>query len=268
MAQKRMFSPEIVGSDAFIEMSMTAQCLYFHLGMRADDDGFVNPQVTMRMIGANADDLRILIAKRFLLQFESGVVVVKHWRINNFVRKDRYKPSNYLDEKSVLRVKENQSYTLDASQGKPIYEVPWKSDAEIRSTIGQPDDNTLVNAGKVRLGKVRIEKDVDRDKVPCGEFKNVFLTPEEKKKLVDRYGRSATIQIVDELSTYMKSKGKAYRDHYATLLNWAKRKGVVEKSPPLAPPPDLKISPEEAAHAAKKVSEMTKALSERKTFKI
>lgn len=152
-----MFSPEIVGSDAFIEMPVTTQCLYFHLAMRADDDGFVNPNITMRMVGANSDDLKVLIAKRFLLQFQNGVVVVKHWRINNFIRKDRYKPTTYLDERSQLRVKENMSYTLDPNQGKDIALVPWKSDADVRYLNGQPDDSTTVNTGKVRIGKVRID---------------------------------------------------------------------------------------------------------------
>lgn len=151
-----MFSPDIVGSDSFIEMPVSAQVLYFHLGMRADDDGFVTPQITMRMIGANADDLRILLAKRFVLQFENGIIVIKHWRMNNFIRKDRYKPTNYIEQKKLLRVKENMAYTIDEKQGMPIEDVIWKSDVDVRSTIGQPKDNTLVNAGKDRLGKDRL----------------------------------------------------------------------------------------------------------------
>lgn len=218
-----MFSPDIVGSDAFIEMPVTAQCLYFHLGMRADDDGFVNPQTTMRMVGANGDDLKILIAKRFLLQFQNGVVVVKHWRINNFIRKDRYKETNYLDEKKLLRVKENQAYTLDENQGNPIYLVPWKSESDIRSTIGQPNDNTTVNAGKDRLGKVRIGK-VRIEKTASGEFRNVFLTDEERKKLVDSLNEDAVGVLITELDTYIESTGKKYKSHYATLQNWARRR--------------------------------------------
>jgi hypothetical protein len=232
MAQRRMFSPEIVGTDAFIEMPVSAQVLYFHLGMRADDDGFVNPQITMRITGANADDLRILLAKKFLLQFANGVVVVKHWRINNFIRRDRYKQTNYIEERSLLRVKENNAYTIDESQGNPIDLVPWKSDAETRISSGQPNDNALVNAGKVRLGKDRLEKQQH------GEFENVFLSVEEKTKLTERYGSSAARTLIEELSTYLKSSGKRYRDHYATLLNWAKRKGVVENRKP-APPQKL-----------------------------
>src|SRR5271157_5587280 len=112
MAQKRMFSLDIVGSDAFLEMPTTSRELYFQLGMRADDDGFVNPQIIMRLLGANVDDLRVLIGKRFVLPFENGVIVMKHWRINNFIRKDRYKETLYLEQKKQLRVKTNNAYTL------------------------------------------------------------------------------------------------------------------------------------------------------------
>lgn len=129
------------------------------------------------------------------------------------------------------------------------------------------DNVTNVTLDKNRIDKNRIDN-IKGDKVPCGEFKNVLLSQDEMRKLVERYGRTATIQIVEELSSYMKSKGKVYRDHYATLLNWAKRKGVVEKLPPPPPPPDLSMSAEEAARAAQKVSEITKSLSDRKTFKV
>lgn len=91
-----MFSPDIVDSDAFLDMPTSSQLLYFHLGMRADDDGFVNPKKIMRMVGANGDDLKVLLTKRFLLPFESGVVVIKHWLIHNLIRKDRYKETMYV----------------------------------------------------------------------------------------------------------------------------------------------------------------------------
>ena len=166
-----MFSSDIVSSDAFIEMPVTSQCLYFHLGVRADDDGFVNPNITMRMVNASGDDLKILIAKRFLLPFQNGVVVVKHWRINNFIRKDRYKETNYTDEKQMLRVKDNMAYTLDESQGQPIALVPWKSDREVRLSLGQP----TVNAGEGRVGKVRIGKDTTRSDEVGFEYDPLFI---------------------------------------------------------------------------------------------
>ena len=224
MAQKRMFSPEIVGSDAFIEMPVTAQCLYFHLGMRADDDGFVNPQITMRMVGANTDDLKILIAKRFVLQFSNGVVVVKHWRLNNFIRKDRYRPTNYTDEKNLLRVKDNQAYTLDEAQGLPIALVPWKSDVEIRSTSGQPDVIPTVNAGKVRIGKDRLGEDRIVNKQSYGEFKNVLLTVEEYNALCTALTEPIVQTLIAELDEYIESKGVKYKSHRATIQTWARRR--------------------------------------------
>lgn len=106
-----MFSPDIVQSDAFLDMPVSSQALYFHLGMFADDDGFVNPKRIMRMVGVGEDDLKVLIGKRFVLPFENGVVVIKHWKINNLVRKDWYKETQYIELKERLTVKPNGAYT-------------------------------------------------------------------------------------------------------------------------------------------------------------
>ena len=112
MAERRMFSTKIVDSDAFLDMPLSAQALYFHLNMRADDDGFVNnPKKIQRMVGASDDDLKLLIAKRFLLAFDSGVVVVKHWLMHNLIRKDRYHPTQYQEEYRTLYLKDNHAYT-------------------------------------------------------------------------------------------------------------------------------------------------------------
>lgn len=111
MAQRRLFSPDIVESDAFLEMPTSTQALYFHLGMNADDDGFVNPKKIMRMMGAVDDDLKVLIGKRFVLPFENGVVVIKHWLVHNSIRKDRYHATQYREEKARLVVKEGGVYT-------------------------------------------------------------------------------------------------------------------------------------------------------------
>ena len=112
MAHKRMFSLSVVDTDAFLEMPPTAQNLYFHLGMRADDDGFVgNPKKIYKMLGSGDDDLRILIGKRFVLMFESGVIVIKHWLTNNYIRQNRYNETTYIEEKSSLSLKPNRIYT-------------------------------------------------------------------------------------------------------------------------------------------------------------
>lgn len=112
MAEKRMFSRVIIDSDAFLEMPLSAQALYFHLSMRADDDGFVgNPQRMRTMVGASEDDLKLLIVKRFLLPFPSGVMVIKHWRLHNTIKSDRYKPTTYIEELDTLTLDGNRAYT-------------------------------------------------------------------------------------------------------------------------------------------------------------
>lgn len=123
MADKRMFSKSIVDSDAFIDMPLSAQALYFHLGMRADDDGFVNsPRKIQKMISASEDDGRLLAAKGFIIPFDSGVVVIKHWKIHNTIKSDRYKPTAYLEEKARLFEKANKAYTLDPAESVPKLE--------------------------------------------------------------------------------------------------------------------------------------------------
>ena len=113
MAEKRMFTKKITDTDAFLEMPLSTQALYFHLNMHADDDGFVgNPRRMARLIGASEDDLRILIAKRFILVCDAtGVIVIKHWRMHNTLRMDRYHPTEYQEELSKLFLKTNNSYT-------------------------------------------------------------------------------------------------------------------------------------------------------------
>lgn len=112
MANRRMFSMKIIDTDAFLDMPVSAQNLYFHLCMRADDDGFVsNPKKVMRMVGSTDDDYKILCIKRFLIQFPSGICVIKHWLIHNYIQKDRYEPSQWIEEKNSLSIKENKVYT-------------------------------------------------------------------------------------------------------------------------------------------------------------
>lgn len=148
MAERRMFAKTIIDSDVFIDMPLSTQALYFHLSMRADDDGFINnPKKIQRMVGASDDDLKILVMKRYLLPFESGVVVVKHWKIHNYIQKDRYKPTVYTEEKAMLEIKENGSYTeciQDVS--KMETQVRLGKDSIVQSNIGElegdvPDTN-------------------------------------------------------------------------------------------------------------------------------
>lgn len=151
MAERRMFAKTIVLSDAFLDMPMSARCLYFTLGMFADDDGFVNsPRGIMRQCGASDDDLKVLLAKKFLLAFDSGVIVIKHWRINNYLRSDRYAETKYLDEKKSLIIDQNGSYVQPKEAGIP----------------GGIPNSGIPRLGKDRLvevseGKDRLEEDKD-----------------------------------------------------------------------------------------------------------
>ena len=138
MAERRMFAKTIIDSDAFLDMPSSTQMLYFHLSMRADDDGFVNnPKRIMRMIGVANDDLKVLVGKKFILTFDSGVIVIKHWKLHNYIQKDRYKETVYQEEKQQIVEKENKSYSLETKCIQDGY------------------------TGKVRLGKVSIGKSKD-----------------------------------------------------------------------------------------------------------
>ena len=131
MAERRMFAKTIVDSDPFLDMPLSTQALYFHLSMRADDDGFINnAKKIQRMIGASDDDLRMLAAKRFIIPFESGIVVIKHWKIHNYIRGDRKKDTVYPEEMALLMEKENGAYSLKAEEPvlieAPSEETPRK----------------------------------------------------------------------------------------------------------------------------------------------
>lgn len=162
MANKRMFSKQIIDSDAFLEMPLSTQALYFHLSMRADDDGFLNnAKQIMRLICANQNDYDLLLAKRFIIQFDDGICVIKHWRINNYLRKDRYRATIYKDEKSKLRIKENGAYTLNQNKGLPlVYQ------GETEALPGQPS-----------IDKTREEENrLDKDSVDKTREENVSLS--------------------------------------------------------------------------------------------
>ena len=143
MAERRMFAKTIIDSDAFLEMPVTSQLLYFHLSMRADDDGFVNkPKYLMRMVGCKDDDLKLLFVKKFLIPFESGVVVIKHWKIHNYIRKDTYTETKYKEEKATLELDENSAYRL--AEASPLQIC---------------DESVTSPSTQVRLGKERIGQD-------------------------------------------------------------------------------------------------------------
>lgn len=163
-----MFSKSIVLSDAFLDMPATTRCLYFTLSMVADDDGFVDsPKSIMRQCGASDDDLKVLCGKKFVLPFESGIIVIKHWRINNFLRKDRHKATNYTEELATLEVEPNGAYR----RVEQLELIPQEQEAkpkkvalterQPRNDIEQVEKVYLENYAKLyERGVLKIEKPV------------------------------------------------------------------------------------------------------------
>ena len=223
MAERRMFAKTIIDSDAFLEMPTTSQLLYFHLAMRADDDGFVNkPKSLMRMVGCKDDDLKLLFVKKFLIPFESGVVVIKHWKIHNYIAKDRYTETKYKEEKATLMLDENNAYTQ-------VVDDPYTG------RIQSVDESlTQVRLGKDREGKDRLgegsigEGDEDIN-VPTktirhkyGSYKNVLLSDEDMEKLMTEFPHDG-IERIERLSEYIASTGKKYKNHLATIRSWSRK---------------------------------------------
>ena len=202
MAERRMFAKTIIDSDAFLEMPMSAQALYFHLGMRADDDGFINnPKKIQRMVGASEDDLKLLMAKNFIIPFESGVVVIKHWKIHNYIKADRYKPTVYQEEKAFLSQRENGSYTLDT---RCIQDVS-KMDTECIQDVSKSD--TQVRLGKVRIGQDRLGEVIEESAV-------AEQTTIDYQSIVDDYNN--TCKSLPQVKSLSDARRKAIKARVRT----------------------------------------------------
>ena len=182
MAERRMFAKTIIDSDAFLDMPLSTQALYFHLSMRADDEGFINNQKKIqRMVGASDDDLKLLILKNFIIPFESGVVVIKHWKIHNYIRGDRKKATAYPEEMALLEEKENGAYTF--RKDLPVIEVKTDekitclpSDSQVTVKCLSSDSQVPVKC-QHRIGKDRIGKDrIGEDRGSCNEVVDLYHT--------------------------------------------------------------------------------------------
>lgn len=184
MAEKRMFSKSIIDSDEFLDMPLSAQALYFHLSMRADDDGFINgPARIQRTIGCSPDDFKLLLVKRFLIQFETGVVVIKHWRIHNYIAKDRYHETMYIEEKERLFVDANKAYSLEPTSQKlfknKVINLQNNNDTSLYPSCIQNVYNldTQISIDKNRLDKSSIDKnsiESDADNVTVDNYIDFF----------------------------------------------------------------------------------------------
>lgn len=166
MANRRMFSLSVTDTDGFLDMPISSRLLYYELGMRADDDGFVsNWKKIIRFAGLAEDDMRVLISKKFIIPFDSGVIVIRHWRLNNYLRNDRYTPTIYQEEKSKLETDSN------------VYQLKDAEKTELLPS-GIPTDIPTGNPGKDRLGKVSIDKDSIgegcRERINYDEFVAIY----------------------------------------------------------------------------------------------
>ena len=217
VAERRMFAKTIIDSDAFLDMSVTARLLYYDLSMRADDDGFVNsPKKIMRMIGASEDDLRMLAARKFIIPFDNGVVVIKHWKIHNYIRKDTYRETSYKEQKELLELDENNSYRLlplvdDTStiRGRSVYDPSTQDSIGYSKDIVRDNINNNIPTPKPSKHKY-------------GEHSNVLLTDDEYQKLIDRFPDDY-IDRINELSTGLALYGYKYKSHYLAILKWAEK---------------------------------------------
>lgn len=185
MANKRMFTMKIVDTDAFLDMPLSTQCLYFHLNMRADDDGFIgNPKRIEKIIGANDDDLKLLIAKRFVILFDDGVIVIKHWRMHNTLSRDRYIETSYTDEKKKLLLKDNGSYSLTNGNSIDDTKLIERSNRQTqnRRKIDVQKTHSDIDKG------LDIDKDIDSD---------IELDKDKEKDIKDLIVSKDTIRQTD-----------------------------------------------------------------------
>lgn len=256
MAERRMFSKVVIDSDTFLDMPLSAQALYFHLSMRADDDGFVSsPKRIQTYIGASTDDLKILLAKYFLIPFESGVVVIKHWKVHNYIQKDRYKETYYQAEKALLEeTPKTKEYTrklnVDTSCIQTVsnldtscIQTGYKLDTQVRDRdrdsieieIGEDKESAKADSNEPdgSTPPPLFNSDVKKQKKKqtkhkYGEYDNVLLTDEELTKLKEKIPNWQ--DFIERLSGYIASTGKRYKSHYVTMLNWYRRDGQRQQS--------------------------------------
>lgn len=183
-----MFSMKIVDSDPFKEMPLSAQALYFHLVMNADDEGFLNKAKSVqRSIMASDDDMKLLIAKDFIIRFESGIMVIKHWKMHNTIQPSRLKPTQYTEERSLLNVKENKAYTLNL---KDIGTLP--------TDCQQNDSECQQNDAEIRLEEIRLEE--------CSVVESEPAQPAVTyNSLIKQYGKEFVDERIERAKMYKRT---------------------------------------------------------------
>jgi len=230
---KRMISLEVVDTDAFLDMPQSSQLLYFHLNARADDDGFVaNPKRVMRDMGSQLDDIKLLVAKKFLISFEDGVVVIKHWRINNYIRKDIYKETKYLNHRQTLFIRPNGAYTLtDDGRAKRLPNGHFQlEDIKVKNALPKPRKHVheasterALSIGKISIDKVRIDTTLFERfwlEYPNKKAKKKALQSWDKLKVGEPLFENIMAGLSKaKVSSQWQKDGGLYVPHPATWLN-------------------------------------------------
>ncbi len=225
MAERRMFAKSIIDSDAFLDMPLSAQALYFHLSIRADDEGFVgNPKRIRSMIGASEDDYKLLIIKRFLLVFPSGVVVIKHWKIHNYIQSDRCKPTTYMEERATLSLDGKKAYVERVDT--PCIQNGYSSDTQVR-------------LDKVSIGEDRlIEENAASGALPASKPRFTKPTLEEIIAYCEERGNNVDPQAFYD---FYESKGwkvgnQPMKDWWAAVRTWERRQAPGKPAAPADKP--------------------------------
>lgn len=211
MAERRMFAKTIIDSDAFLDMPLSAQALYFHLSMRADDDGFLNnAKKIMRIINANQNDYDLLAAKAFIIQFDDGICVIKHWRINNYLRSDRYKPTIYQEQKSMLEIKQNGRYSIKNDIG-----IPDAYQCETQDSLGKDSIGKINN---IPTQKAEYSFEIHTN------IENALYVLNSKDYSEWKYilNNPNLYQSIKEWMTYKDTKKPKRNNHYANQLSITK----------------------------------------------
>ena len=246
MAERRMFAKTIVESDAFLDMPMSAQALYLHLSMNADDWGFVNnPRSIRRMCGASEDDLRLLVSKKFILTFGSGAAVIKSWWVNNYVQSDRRHPTRYQEELETLFLDENKSYTTKDTGVLPadmFYRVS-KVEPVCIQPVSKMDTKCIQSVSKmdteVRLGKDRLGESTSNfsrvDTQPNPKGFGACVPEQPKKRRAKKFVKPSVEEVAEYAEGYIKSRnlrltGKTFRAD--SFVSWYDANGwKVGKNP-------------------------------------
>lgn len=219
MAERRMFSRSVIGSDLFLDLPLSAQALYFHLGMEADDDGFVgSPKRIQRSIRASDDDLKLLLAKRFILAFDSGVIVIRHWKLSNYLQKDRYRETIYRSEKKTLFLISDKTYSdVCEPSAKPCIQNGCKLDTQVRLV-----ENRIVQNPPISPQGDQTESKVDKPCLGTGAPVNPSTTSEPFEEFWTAYPRKISKAKARKAWDRLSPDPKLYQE-IMDALNLAKQ---------------------------------------------